>query len=669
VLVVRRPVVLTLHCSARATYVARSRLDSVVQVATRLAERLAVRAAASTLVLTERTRAFIGAPTVEVMADCVPAGFAAVPEARAVGTPPQALFLARVSAEKGWPDLIELARRLHGRGLRIRAVGGGPDLARFRAAAEAAGMADRIDIEGELPAEQIPAALAASDVVVLPSQHEELGSALIEAMAAGVPGVAYAVGGVAEVIRDGVTGVLVAPGDVPALARAVARALDDEALRSSARTEGPRLVEERYSAGPASRRLVDLYGRLAGEPQHRVRLTVLVDHYPALSETFVVNEIEALERIGHDVHVESAARAEPRAEVDPRVPVHCLDDDGLARRARDLLWLIARHPDGVLADLRDRRRWRSEETVRPLRVLAPMVRRVARRRTQHLHAHFAAGAALDALRTGRLLGLPYSVMAHAYDIYRSPRNLSEKLQRAAFAAGECEYSVVDLRKAAGTRHADRVHVVTMGVEHQLRFRRQKPYPGGRSVLAVGRLVEKKGFRHLLDAAALMAADAPLERLRIIGDGPLRAELEEQADALGLGDVVEWLGARTAGGVRDALEDADVLVVSAVFVDDGDRDVLPLIVGEALAMEVPVIASDMVGLPELVMPPWGTVVPPGDARALADALSAVLALPAGERTSRGRSGREFVVATRDLETEARKLADLIRAAGPQIIGTR
>jgi glycosyltransferase involved in cell wall biosynthesis len=188
-------------------------------------------------------------------------------------------------------------------------------------------------------------------------------------------------------------------------------------------------------------------------------------------------------------------------------------------------------------------------------------------------------------------------------------------------------------------------------------------------VAVGRLVEKKGFRHLLDAAALMAADAPLERLRIIGDGPLRAELEEQADALGLGDVVEWLGARTAGGVRDALEDADVLVVSAVFVDDGDRDVLPLIVGEALAMEVPVIASDMVGLPELVMPPWGTVVPPGDARALADALSAVLALPAGERTSRGRSGREFVVATRDLETEARKLADLIRAAGPQIIGTR
>jgi glycosyltransferase involved in cell wall biosynthesis len=202
----------------------------------------------------------------------------------------------------------------------------------------------------------------------------------------------------------------------------------------------------------------------------------------------------------------------------------------------------------------------------------------------------------------------------------------------------------------------------MGVEHQQRFRREKVYPGGRSVLAVGRLVEKKGFRHLLDAAGLMAADAPLERLRILGDGPLRAELEEHAAALGLGEVVEWLGARTAGGVREALEEADVLVVSAVFVDDGDRDVLPLVVGEALAMEVPVIASDMVGLPEVVMQPWGMVVPPGDARALADALATLLALPAGERAARGRSGREFVVATRDLETEAHKLADLIRAAG-------
>jgi glycosyltransferase involved in cell wall biosynthesis len=290
-----------------------------------------------------------------------------------------------------------------------------------------------------------------------------------------------------------------------------------------------------------------------------------------------------------------------------------------------------------------------------------MVRRIARRGADHLHAQFAAGVALDAMRIAKLLGVPYSVTAHAYDIYRTPQNLSEKLAEAAFATGVCEYSVRELRSVAGPEHAERVHVVAMGVDHG-RFRRRTPYPGGRSVLAVGRLVEKKGFRHLLDAAALLTKEAPLERLAIVGDGPLREPLRAQASALGLDGVVEWLGARDAEGVRTELERADVLAVSAVFVQDGDRDVLPLIVGEALSMEVPVVASDMVGLPEVVMAPWGRLVTPGDAAELAGALAEVLVLPEAQRAEMGRAGREFVVRTRDLRVEAERLVGLIERYG-------
>jgi glycosyltransferase involved in cell wall biosynthesis len=387
-------------------------------------------------------------------------------------------------------------------------------------------------------------------------------------------------------------------------------------------------------------------------------VTVLVDHYPALSETFVVNEIRSVAALGHDVHVEAAAWARDRMPDPGAVPVACLDDDGLVRRLSDLAWLACTHPLAALADLRERSRWREDEPVRPWRVLAPMARRIARRGTEHLHAHFAAGVALDAMRIGRLLRLPYSVTAHAYDIYRSPANLHEKLARAVFSTGECEYSARDLREVAGPGHAERVHVVTMGVDAD-HFRRRTGYPGGRRVLAVGRLVEKKGFRHLLEAAALLQAQAPLDALAIVGDGPLRDELHARADELGLDGVVEWLGARDAAGVRDELERADVLAVSAVVAQDGDRDMLPLIVGEALAMEVPVVASDMVGLPEVVMPPWGRLVPPGDARALADALAEVLARPVAERVEVGQAGREFVVRTRDLRTEAERLVGLIR----------
>jgi len=244
-------------------------------------------------------------------------------------------------------------------------------------------------------------------------------------------------------------------------------------------------------------------------------------------------------------------------------------------------------------------------------------------------------------------------MAHAYEIYRAPANLALKLREAAFAAGECEYSVRDLRAAAGPEHAGRVHVVTMGVDHE-RFRRRAPHPDGRTVLAVGRLVEKKGFMHLLDAAARLR----LDRLILIGDGPLRAQLQAQAGALGLDGIVEWRGAQGVDEVRAALEEAAVLAVSAVPVPDGDRDVLPLIAGEALAMEVPVVASDFVGLPEVVRPPWGRLVPPADPAALAAALEELLALDPEERAAAGRAGREFVVRTRDIAGSARRLVALI-----------
>ena len=115
---------------------------------------------------------------------------------------------------------------------------------------------------------------------------------------------------------------------------------------------------------------------------------MLVDHYPALSETFVLGEIESLAELGHSVHVETASWAVATAETVPSVPVDCIDDDSLPRRLRDLVWLAVRHPIGCLSDLRDRGRWSREEVVRPLRVVAPVARRVRSRNTDHIHAHF-----------------------------------------------------------------------------------------------------------------------------------------------------------------------------------------------------------------------------------------------------------------------------------------
>jgi colanic acid/amylovoran biosynthesis glycosyltransferase len=146
----------------------------------------------------------------------------------------------------------------------------------------------------------------------------------------------------------------------------------------------------------------------------------------------------------------------------------------------------------------------------------------------------------------------------------------------------------------------------------------------------------------------------LERLVIVGDGPLRAELD-------VGGPVELVGPRTPDEIQQLLEESALVAVPSVEAADGDRDTMPVIAKEALAMEVPVVASDAFGLPELVRPEWGRLVPPGDVDALAAAIEELLALPVERRAAMGRAGREFVLRECSLRTGTERLAELIRSA--------
>jgi len=386
-----------------------------------------------------------------------------------------------------------------------------------------------------------------------------------------------------------------------------------------------------------------------------LRITLVVEQFAELSETFVANEARALRDLGHDVRVESGRHADrPNPEAAAGIPTTYLNDDAVSDRLRALAWLVLRHPLRCAQDVSGRRRWKREEKVRPLRTLAPAVRRAARSRTQHLHAHFAAGAALDAMRIGALLRLPYSVMTHGYDIFQLPANLREKHERAAFAATACDYSARYLRERFGVE----ARTLVVGVDPDA-FDREAPPPGGRTVVAVARLVEKKGLRHVIDAAARVQVD----RVVIAGDGPLRDQLERQAAELGISDIVEFRGEQTPDQVRALLDEADVLAAPSVVAADGDRDTMPVVVKEALAMKVPVVASDEVGLPEVVRPEWGRLVPPGDSEPLAAAIDELLALAPDERAAMGRAGRAFVQEQCNVATETAKLADWIGEAAP------
>lgn len=385
------------------------------------------------------------------------------------------------------------------------------------------------------------------------------------------------------------------------------------------------------------------------------KLVVLVDSFPELSQTFIGSELRALARAAWAARVEAGQRAvRPDVAAEREFPAHYRQDDREGERLRALAWLLARHPLRCATDLLARRRWRREEPVPPLRLLAPAARRIARSGEPHLHAHFAAGAALSALRLSRLTDRRYSVTAHAYDIFLEPRNLREKLERAAFVTTGCRYNVEHLSTLAP---GARVTEIVMGVDGE-QFARTVPYPGSRVVLAVGRLVEKKGFGHLIDAVAQLQGTAPVDRLDIVGEGPLGPELRGRVTRLGLESKVRFLGALAHDAVRAAMERADLLVMPCVIAADGDRDSMPVVVKEALALEVPVVGSDEVGLPELIEPGWGRLVPPGDPRALALAIEELLDLAPEQRAQMGRAGRTHVLEYANAGREGARLARLI-----------
>jgi glycosyltransferase involved in cell wall biosynthesis len=416
------------------------------------------------------------------------------------------------------------------------------------------------------------------------------------------------------------------------------------------------LAQERRSEEILTRVRAERVPGIATPPP--LRMAVMIDEFPTLSETFVTSEVQALRVLGHQVFVEAVARSpEPNWQAASGILTAFVTDEPAAAKLRDLAWLVARNPLGCARDLASRHAWRREEEVAGLRALAGRARRMHRARLQHIHAHFALRSALEAMRIGRLLGIPYSVTAHAFDIYLDPRNLALKLDHAAFATSGCDYTVAHLRSLVSPATAQRIHRVVMGVDSE-RFRRRTPLPGGRTVIALGRLVEKKGFDDLIEAAALLSRRAPVERVVIVGDGPLRGALEARVSALGLDDVIEMPGARSPDEIRAALELADLLAMPCVVAADGDRDSMPVAVKEAMAMELMVVGTEAVGLPEMIDDTRGRLVPARNPAALAAAIQELLGLPLERRAALGIAGRAWVNEHANVEVEAQRLADLI-----------
>lgn len=398
--------------------------------------------------------------------------------------------------------------------------------------------------------------------------------------------------------------------------------------------------------------------------------------YPRLSETFIANEIRALERRGLDIRIVSLrypsdAKTHPvHAEI--RAPVHYLPE------------YLHRAPRRVLAAWRRVRRWPGYRAclgawLRDLR-RDPSLNRVRRfgqalvladeldADIAHLHAHFLHTPASVTRYASMLLDLPWSCSAHARDIWTTPE--WEKREKLA----SCQWAVTCT--AVNHRHLtalapspERVSLVYHGLDAQ-RFPTRRARGSTRDgsdaddpvrILSVGRAIEKKGYDDLLAALALLPADLHW-RLEHVGGGPWLSRLQRLASRLGIAERIRWRGALAGPAVLGCYAHADMFVLSSRIARDGDRDGLPNVLMEAQSQGLACVATRISAIPELLEDRvTGLLADSRDVRALADAMLRLIRDPA-ERHRLGAAGGERVRREFRFDTGIDRLQAQLAGAG-------
>ncbi|MEQ8357501.1 MAG: glycosyltransferase [Kiloniellaceae bacterium] len=403
-------------------------------------------------------------------------------------------------------------------------------------------------------------------------------------------------------------------------------------------------------------------------------IAVVLKGYPRLSETFIAQEILALEQRGFDLRLISLRHPTDRkrhpVHDDIRAPVSYLPEYLYQEPLRVLRgWRYARRRPGYAAArrafLRDLRRDLTPNRVRRFGQACVLAAELPDEVTR-LHAHFLHTPASVARYTSLMTGRPWSVSAHAKDIWITPEwEKREKLAEADWLVTCTAFGAAHLGALAPD--PNRVSLIYHGLDLQ-RFAAPPPKTrqgqsrrdGGQAaapvrLLSVGRAVEKKGYSVVLQALARLSGDLQWQ-LTHIGGGPLRAALERQAVALGLAGRITWMGAQTQAEVLIQYRNADLFVLASRVADDGDRDGLPNVLMEAQSQGLACLATRVAAIPELIAEGVnGRLVPPDDPAALAAALAEMIADP-DERQRLGAAAQQRIFADFDMKGGIDALTD-------------
>jgi colanic acid/amylovoran biosynthesis glycosyltransferase len=392
-----------------------------------------------------------------------------------------------------------------------------------------------------------------------------------------------------------------------------------------------------------------------------------MSRFPLISETFILSEILELERLGFRVEVFPLIREYP-AVVHPealRIAERTRHQSPFSASslAAQLYWLRTQ-PRAYL-----RTWWRAiwgnrtspRFLLRAFFVVpqAAAYARCARRLgVRHIHAHYATHPALAAYTVTMLTGIPYSFTAHAHDIYVERPMLAEKIRRARFVVTISDYNKSLLQELYGACAARKTFVVRCGVDPDLFTPRSTRRTTPATLICVASLQDYKGHEYLIQACARLKREGRDFRCVLVGDGDDRDHIVHDVRDRGLQGEVVFAGAQPRERVRELLRESNVLVLPSVVTESGKKEGLPVVLMEALASGLPVVASAISGVPELIRHrQTGLLVPQRDSAALANAIGELLDDPAlRERLS--RAGREHVIEHYEIRKNVRRLAELL-----------
>jgi colanic acid/amylovoran biosynthesis glycosyltransferase len=395
-----------------------------------------------------------------------------------------------------------------------------------------------------------------------------------------------------------------------------------------------------------------------------MRIAYLVNRYPAVSHSFVRREILAIEALGHKVSrfsIRAPAAdlpdAEDREEASKTSIVLTGDVTGLVSASVERM---LRQPGRVIAAFVQTKTMAPRNWSGLIRRFAYVVegiwlaRALERAGVDHLHAHFGTNPAAVARVVRGLSGIPYSFTVHGPDEFDEPRqiDLGGKIAEASFVAAISNFGRSQLCRWTHADHWHKIVVVRCGLDQVEVEKHVMAEERDIDLCTIARLAPQKGLPILIEALGLLAGRGERPRTVLIGDGPLRSDLEEQARTHGVESQITLLGDCDGKTVSAMLRRSKLMVLPSF------AEGLPVVIMEAFACGTPVVSTAIAGIPELVDQSCGWVVPAGSAELLADAISEALATPQAQRDERGLIGRQRVRERHDVRANARDLVQLM-----------